>query len=314
MKNIIIIGSSGFIGRHYKDYLSSDSQVRVIEFDLQRNQQEDIRKGIFINDDFGRDDIIINLAAVHKTPGHPDHEYFETNILGAEKVCEFAEKSGIDNIIFTSSIAPYGASNDLKKEEILPTPNTPYGISKLVAEYIHKTWQAKDPKNRRLLILRPGVVFGEGENGNFTRLYKALKNNSFFYPGRKDTIKACIYVKDLIKLSFDILESKQGGVETYNLSYEPAPSIEEIVEAICEIAGIKPPKLIINGKILKGVAFLLSIIGFHKSGIHPERVKKLMISTNISGQKVLETGFSFKYSLDSAIGDWYDDCNQEGLF
>ncbi len=28
------------------------------------------------------DDVIFNFAAVHHTPGHEDHEYFETNILG----------------------------------------------------------------------------------------------------------------------------------------------------------------------------------------------------------------------------------------
>ena len=91
--------------------------------------------------------------------------YFETNIRGAENVCAFAEKFGIKKIVFTSSIAPYGAAEDLKTEETLPTPNTPYGISKLVAEKIHTIWQAKQPNERQLTIVRPGVVFGKGENG-----------------------------------------------------------------------------------------------------------------------------------------------------
>ena len=111
------------------------------------------------------DDIIFNFAAVHRTPGYPDHEYFETNILGAENVTAFAEKHGIKRIVFTSSIAPYGAAEDEKFETTLPTPNTAYGISKLVAEKIHIIWQAKDAANRQLTICRPGVVFGKGENG-----------------------------------------------------------------------------------------------------------------------------------------------------
>ena len=36
--------------------------------------------------------MIFNFAAVHRTPGHEDHEYFETNIRGAENVVTFAEK------------------------------------------------------------------------------------------------------------------------------------------------------------------------------------------------------------------------------
>lgn len=54
-------------------------------------------------------------------------------------------------------------------------PNTPYGISKLVAEKIHEVWQAKD-KSRELTIVRPGIVYGKGEHGNMTRLYWSQKS------------------------------------------------------------------------------------------------------------------------------------------
>ena len=37
------------------------------------------------------DDVIFNFATVHRTPGHEDHEHFETNIRGAENVVAFAE-------------------------------------------------------------------------------------------------------------------------------------------------------------------------------------------------------------------------------
>lgn len=131
------------------------------------------------------DDVIFNFAAVHRTPGHEDHEYFETNIRGAENVVAFAEKWNIKKIVFTSSIAPYGAAEELKKETTLPTPNTAYGISKLVAEKIHEKWQNGDAAHRQLTIVRPGVVFGKGENGNFTRLYWAIRGHKFAYPGKK---------------------------------------------------------------------------------------------------------------------------------
>lgn len=77
-------------------------------------------------------------------------------------------------MIFTSSIAPYGAAEALKKETTLPTPNTPYGISKLVAEKIHETWKEKN--QGQLIIVRPGIVYGKGEHGNMTRLYAGVKN------------------------------------------------------------------------------------------------------------------------------------------
>ena len=44
------------------------------------------------------------------------------------------------------------------------------------------------------------VIFGKGEKGNLTRIARTLKKGLFVYPGRKDTIKACVYVKDVCRL------------------------------------------------------------------------------------------------------------------
>ena len=52
---------------------------------------------------------LFNFAAVHREPGHAREEYFDTNIAGAKNVCAFAEETGCKNILFTSSIAVYGA-------------------------------------------------------------------------------------------------------------------------------------------------------------------------------------------------------------
>ena len=60
----------------------------------------------------GVDDIIVNLAAIHRTPGHPDYAYYETNILGAKNISDFAARYGVRRMVFTSSIAPYAASEE----------------------------------------------------------------------------------------------------------------------------------------------------------------------------------------------------------
>jgi nucleoside-diphosphate-sugar epimerase len=273
----------------------------------------DVRKPIRLPFTPTPNDIIFNLAAVHRTPGHKDEEYFETNIRGAENVTAFAEEHGIQKILFTSSIAPYGADESLKEETTLPTPNTPYGISKLVAEKIHEKWAEKNPQ-RELAILRPGVVYGKGEHGNFTRLYWGIRKRYFFYTGRRDTIKASIYVKELVEfMKYCAIDRQQAGIRIFNCTFEPAYRIDQICEAIMKATGIKRHIFLIPSWMLMAAARILGPLGGKKVGIHPARVKKLMVSTNISGKKMSETGYKFHFSLEESIQDWFADCKQQGL-
>lgn len=320
--NYFIFGGSGFIGTHLVTLLSEVGKDSIIyNLDIVENSHEnkstyiycDVRREICLNVPVMEEDIIFNFAAVHRTPGHPDYAYFDTNINGAENICRFARKYGIKKIVFTSSIAPYGAAEELKTEQTLPTPNTPYGISKLTAEKIHQIWQAEDSR-RTLTIVRPGVVFGKGENGNFTRLYWGIRKGEFFYPGRKDTIKACIYVKELVRfMYYEVMKDCHEGVELYNCTFEPAFTIEQIVETMKKVTGIKRHILKINGKLLMFTASLAGPLGGKALGIHPARVKKLMISTNISGKKLATSGYRFHYSFEEAISDWYKDNGNQYL-
>lgn len=314
-----IFGGSGFIGTHLVSEIKEQYPDEIVyNLDIVECNHDgrsvfihcDVRSPIEINIPVTPESVIFNLAAIHRTPGHPDHEYFETNIRGAENVCSFARAHKIQKMVFTSSIAPYGASEEVKEETSLPTPNTPYGISKLMAEKIHTIWQAEN-RERRLLIVRPGVVFGKGENGNFTRLYWGIRNRTFFYAGRKDTIKACIYVKELTRFMLDTLEKQQNKTEIFNCTYEPAYNIEQIVEAIKKAAGLKRSILKINGSLLIFAAFIIGALGGKKIGVHPARVKKLTISTNISGKKLAASAYRFKYSFEEALVDWYKDNNNE---
>lgn len=332
--NYIIFGGSGFIGTHLIHLLKNEcvkSGDKIYDLDIVMPGEEgvvpgivekndgveyirlDVRKPIAFDFVPTKNDVIFNLAAVHRTPGHPDYAYFETNIRGAENVTAFAEKHGIRKILFTSSIAPYGAAEELKAENTLPTPNTPYGISKLVAEKIHQIWQAKDLE-RELTIVRPGIVYGKGEHGNMTRLYKGQKKHYFFYAGRKDTVKACIYVKELVRFfKYRMIDHDFPGVDIYNCTFEPAYTIEQICETMQTATGMKRHIPLVPGGLLMFAATILGPIGGKKVGIHPARVKKLMVSTNICGKKLAETDYKFNYTLEESFRDWFDDCNKKEL-
>lgn len=346
--NYIITGGTGFIGTHLTNLLNEvHPEAKVWNLDIVKpgtpnpvvkNYKPAVKEGeglgsTWVECDIRKpigelpftptpEDVIFNFAAVHRTPGHEDIEYFETNIRGAEHVCDFAEKYGIRTIVFTSSIAPYGAAEELKTEETLPTPNTAYGISKLVAEKIHLAWQRGDHtestentekgSRRRLLIVRPGVVFGKGENGNFSRLYWGIRKHSFCYPGRKDTIKACVYVKELVRFILWNVEKRQTPFDIFNCTFEPAYTIEQIVKAMKKVTGLTQFVPYVPNCIIMPLAAGAKLCG-SPMGICPARVKKLQISTNICGKKMKESGYQFKWTFEEALKDWYSDNKEKYL-
>ena len=255
MRTAVIFGGNGFIGQHFSQHLLANDVVdKVILADLAEQEEKcslteyvntglltrervDVRQKISLN--VANVSLICNFAAVHREPGHEAEEYFETNILGAENVCQWASEVGCNTILFTSSIAPYGTAELPKKESSLPIPITPYGSSKLVAEKSHAIWQAQDKDNRKLIIVRPGVIFGPGEGGNVSRMVKAVKHRYFVYLGNKNTVKAGIYIKELCSIMQWAISNNTNEVSLFNATMTPAPTIGQYVDVICETAGFK---------------------------------------------------------------------------
>lgn len=331
MKSVVVFGGSGFVGTHLtpellKKYdlvyladikdpcwhsgtsLPNDSRIQFVRCD--------IRKPVDINSFQGTIDSIINLAAIHTSPGHPAHEYFEANIHGARNICEFAKKVSCSKIIFTSSISVYGPGEDEKNEEMIPMPAIPYGSSKIIAEYIHKEWFNAQSDKRMLTIVRPGVIFGKGEGGNFTRIANALQKGIFAYPGRADTIKACLYVKDLVKFIYEATDRSQGEY-LYNFCYPEKVTIKEIVKTFKKALGYKAPEFVIPFRIITTGAAVVNTVPLpfvKKMGLVPERIIKLVKSTNISSQKLISSGFTFGFTLEEALKDWAKECGGESLY
>lgn len=256
-----------------------------------------------------RADRVVNLAAVHREPGHAAHEYFTTNLLDAEHICAWAEHVGCNRIIFTSSISPYGPTEEEKTEASLPVPTTPYGASKLAAEKIHLAWQ-RGGVGRQLLIVRPGVVFGAGEGGNFTRMIRAVLGRYFFYMGNRQTRKAGGYVKELCHALTWVMERQEApghGVELFNFSMDPAPTVEEYVHTICRVAGVRRVIPSVPYPLLLGVAYAVEGVSrplrLHQP-ISPVRIRKLVRSNNIVPQFLRRAEYPYQYTLEQALADW----------
>lgn len=313
----IIFGGAGFIGTHLAaDLVASGRYERVVSIDIGQPReniagveylQHDVREPINPNISKGRPADIFNLAAIHVTPGHPEGDYYYTNVLGAVNVCRFANDIGSKNIFFTSSISIYGPSEAALDEDAAPRPVSAYGRSKLAAEKIHQLWQSES-SNRRLTIVRPAVIYGLYERGNFTRLSRMLERKAFVYPGRTDTIKSCGYVKDLVS-SMIYMSARNEGLSIYNFCFERRYSIGEICASFSRVAGYAQPQLTVPIWLMNLAVLpfeILQSVGL-KTGINRERVRKLWFSTNILPKRLVANGFEFSYDMDASLAEWRRD-------
>jgi nucleoside-diphosphate-sugar epimerase len=189
-------------------------------------------------------------------------------------------------------------------EATVPKPVNAYGRSKLLAEHIHRDWQASDAANR-LLIVRPAVIFGEGERGNFTRLAELLRRGLFVYPGRADTIKACAPVEDFPR-SIAFMSAFDEPVLTYIYAYPERTTTEMINRSFVAAGGFKAPRLVVPAGLMMAGAFVfeaLAKLGLRTS-VNRVRIEKLLHSTNVYPRQLLDRGWTFRYSLTEALARW----------
>jgi nucleoside-diphosphate-sugar epimerase len=315
LKRVIVFGGAGFIGSHLLEALAAaNPQIELFSVDIAEPRfkapnvhyvSHDVTKTVPSQLCGSGEAIIFNLAAVHTTPGHEDWEYYRTNILGACNICQFATDIKARHIVFTSSISVYGPSEEPKNEDSELEPASAYGWSKAMAERIHNLWRSEQSDDRRLTIVRPAVIYGATEQGNFTRLAKLLAKGRFVYPGRKDTIKSCGYVKDLVS-SMLFMAAKDESTTLYNFCHPERYTSEDICAAFSQVAGYKTPRIVapIRLMLLGGLVFeVLGKLGL-KTTVNRARVKKLFHSTNIIPKKLQESGFSYSYNLPSSLSDW----------
>src|SRR4051812_36085931 len=94
-RSAVVFGGSGFIGTHLLKELAESGFDQLKCVDLVRAKSPvdgvnyvtgDVREPIHLDGTF---DVAYNFAAVHRTPGHPAEEYFETNVAGAINVTNF---------------------------------------------------------------------------------------------------------------------------------------------------------------------------------------------------------------------------------
>jgi|TARA_B110000879_G_scaffold212475_1_gene308912 nucleoside-diphosphate-sugar epimerase len=246
-----VIGGAGFVGsRLAKNFDKLGRKYLICDINTENRVDNIIyldvedKKSLEQLDGF---ESIINLAAVHRDDIRPITRYDDVNVQGAVNVCEAAIKYNISKIVFTSSVAIYGFAPPDTDENGLPNYFNDYGRTKFLAESVYKEWQAEDPANRTLVIVRPTVIFGEGNRGNVYNLLRQVASRRFVMFGDGKNRKSMAYVENVVAF----LE--------YSLSFKPGLHTFNYVDK---------PDLDMNTLILKarGILFGKSNVGFRLPG------------------------------------------------
>lgn len=320
----VVTGGSGYIGGFLiRDLLAKGGFDAIYNFDIVekdfghpkvRFRRVDVRKPV--DADLGEFDPagswLYNLAALCREPGSEPREYFDTNAGGAERVTEWAERAGFRNLFFTSTMSSYGRMDAPTPETSRQYPETPYGISKAIAEKTHLVWLERGA-DRRLVICRPSVIFGPGDRENIPRMIRAVKQGYFLFPGSPDIVKGYGYVHGLVE-SMAFTVARPDRLIIYNYAEKDCLPLRGMVRTMQEFLGSRPVTMRVPMGPLVAVSHAVQlgarVVGA-KSPIHPVRVRKVAFPTNLKPQWLIDHGFEFKYPLDKALRHWRETAPHE---
>ena len=305
-----VVGGSGFIGsRLCKRFKNRGHKFFIVD----KNASQEFEPSTILADvrNLKKLDVsiskkcslIVNLAAEHRDNVNPKSLYDEVNINGAKNICALATSKNINTIVFTSSVAVYGFALIGTSEAGKINPFNEYGRTKWEAEKVYSRWQSKDPKNRTLVIIRPTVVFGEGNRGNVFNLLKQIVSGKFLMIGHGQNRKSLAYVENVAAFIEYSLNFKPG-VHVYNYIDKPDFAMNELVARVNKILR-RSPNIYFRLPYIFGLAIgrffdLIAFVTRKKLAISSVRVKKFC-ANSVYESAVAETGFVPPVNLFDAI-------------
>ena len=310
MASIAIIGGAGFIGGRLATVLRSAGHgVAIVDVVAPAGAEAAYRRAdVGDRDALGAAldgaEVVYNLAAVHRDDVKPITRYDEVNVGGAITVCGVCRDLGIERLIFTSSAAVYGIAAPDTAEERAPAPFDAYGRTKLLAEQVHRAWQAETPGRRSLVIVRPTVVFGEGNRGNVYQLLRQIASRRFVMVGRGHNRKSMAYVGNVS--AFLVLALSLGaGAHVFNYADKPDYSMRELVDTALQTIGrpaLTGPRVPYALGYLGGMACdIVAALTGRPLPISAIRIRKFCSTTTFSAHRMQATGFKPPTALREAL-------------
>ncbi|MEN9341794.1 MAG: hypothetical protein RIQ54_50 [Candidatus Parcubacteria bacterium] len=254
-ETVLVTGGAGFIGAHVAEELIRQGKKVVVFDDLSGGYKENIpEKAIFIKGSI-EDYKLINAVfkkykfkyvyhlAAYAAEGlsHFIRRFnYQNNLVGSINLINASTNYGVECFVFTSSIAVYGKNQLPMREDLVPAPEDPYGVSKYAVELDLKA--AHEMFGLNYIIFRPHNVYGEKQNiwdkyrnviGIFIR--KALKGEPLTIFGDGKQTRAFTYIKDVAPLIARSPETKKAYNQIFNIGAHQPYTVKELAEQIKKI-------------------------------------------------------------------------------
>ena len=269
--SLFITGSSGFVG---KSFVANFTNEKLNQW--KRGNEIKIDSAI----------AVIHLAGkAHdlKNSSNPD-EYYHVNTDLTKKVFDAFLSSEAKVFITLSSVkAVADVVHGELTEETVPKPITHYGKSKLLAEqYI---FSKELPEGKRVYILRPCMIHGQGNKGNLNLLYHLVSKGMPWPLGAFENKRSFCSIDNLMFVIKELLEREDIPSGVYNVADNEPISTNSIIRLIATSLNKK-------GKIINISPFIIILIAkfgdFIRIPLNSERLKKLTQNYIVSNQKLLQ--------------------------
>jgi nucleoside-diphosphate-sugar epimerase len=303
-----VLGGSGFLGRRITDKLLSQGRAVVVA-DVRPSEghgplwrHADVRDVNSLVAALEGVDVVYNVAAEWRDDVRPASRYYETNVDGARNLCAAMEKQGIERHIFASSVSVYPYLEEVMTEETPLAPENDYGHSKAQAEEIFRAWASVNTR-RTLVMLRPTVIFGEGNRGNVYNLVSQVASGRFAMIGSGQNSKSISYVENVAE-AFCFCERLDAGIYLFNVSDQPDYTMNELIPKLAGLLGRKVPGVRLPYPVAYGLGLmgdLAAVVCRVNTRLRSVRVRKFCANTRYSSARLRSLGYTQRVTLDDAL-------------
>ncbi|MGJ1194262.1 MULTISPECIES: NAD-dependent epimerase/dehydratase family protein [Sphingobacterium] len=308
---IAVIGGSGFVGTKLIRLLQRSPELNLINIDKNPSADHptisviaDVMNVSALKQHLEGVDLVVLLAAEHRDDVSPVSLYYDVNVQGMRNTLEAMESNAVKRLIFTSSVAVYGLDKNNPDETFPADPFNHYGKSKWEAEQVLQLWHQKHA-DWNINIVRPTVIFGEGNRGNVFNLLNQIANGKFMMIGGGDNQKSMSYIGNIIAFIHYLILHQPSGYQVFNYVDKPDFTTNDLVYHTGNILGKSIPTTRIPYWLgmMGGYCFdVLAFITRKKLNISSVRVKKFCAVTKYDSTKAMSTGFVPPFTLEEGLG------------